>query len=180
MNFFFFLNRTCVQMNAFYFRPLWMASIIPPDMILTLLEGITAIIHYCLLDPTTQYHQVRLHEYLTPLKRPRSNKYPFVNLSKWYVSAPLRFKLLVNVDQKHLFEARSGILSILHMIMSSVTLLWSILHQADSSEKITVAASASVTTINLGATKVRQFTFPLWSSGVFSGTFLKSVFRIRE
>ncbi|XP_057383562.1 protein dopey-1 isoform X8 [Balaenoptera acutorostrata] len=99
-------------------RPLWMASIIPPDMILTLLEGITAIIHYCLLDPTTQYHQ-----------------------------------LLVNVDQKHLFEARSGILSILHMIMSSVTLLWSVLHQADSSEKITIAASASVTTINLGATK---------------------------
>ncbi|XP_058431886.1 protein dopey-1 isoform X3 [Marmota monax] len=99
-------------------RPLWMASIIPPDMILTLLEGITAIIHYCLLDPTTQYHQ-----------------------------------LLVNIDQKHLFEARSGILSILHMIMSSVTLLWSILHQADASEKMTVAASASVTTINLGATK---------------------------
>nr|XP_044613443.1 protein dopey-1 isoform X4 [Equus asinus] len=99
-------------------RPLWMASIIPPDMILTLLEGITAIIHYCLLDPTTQYHQ-----------------------------------LLVNVDQKHLFEARSGILSILHMIMSSVTLLWSILHQADSSEKMIIAASASVTTINLGATK---------------------------
>ncbi|XP_049752185.1 protein dopey-1 isoform X3 [Elephas maximus indicus] len=99
-------------------RPLWMASVIPPDMILTLLEGITAIIHYCLLDPTTQYHQ-----------------------------------LLVNVDQKHLFEARSGILSILHMIMSSVTLLWSVLHQADSSEKIAVAASASVTTINLGATK---------------------------
>ncbi|CAO2634124.1 Protein dopey-1 [Lemmus lemmus] len=100
-------------------RPLWIASVIPPDMILTLLEGITAIIHYCLLDPTTQYHQ-----------------------------------LLVNVDQKHLFEARSGILSILHMIMSSVTLLWSILHQADAAEKMTVAASASVTTINLGATKV--------------------------
>ncbi|XP_058517044.1 protein dopey-1 isoform X1 [Ochotona princeps] len=99
-------------------RPLWMASVIPPDLILTLLEGITAIIHYCLLNPTTQYHQ-----------------------------------LLVSVDQKHLFEARSGILSILHMIMSSVTLLWSILHQADASEKMTVAASASVTTINLGATK---------------------------
>ncbi|KAH0506816.1 Protein dopey-1 [Microtus ochrogaster] len=100
-------------------RPLWIASVIPPDMILTLLEGITAVIHYCLLDPTTQYHQ-----------------------------------LLVNVDQKHLFEARSGILSILHMIMSSVTLLWSILHQADAAEKMTVTASASVTTINLGATKV--------------------------
>uniref|UniRef100_G1P124 DOP1 leucine zipper like protein A n=2 Tax=Myotis lucifugus TaxID=59463 RepID=G1P124_MYOLU len=99
-------------------RPLWMASIIPPDMILILLEGITAIIHYCLLDPTTQYLQ-----------------------------------LWVNVDHRHLYEARKGILSILHMIMSSVTLLWSILHQADSSEKMTVAASASVTTINLGATK---------------------------
>ncbi|XP_043366505.1 protein dopey-1 isoform X4 [Dermochelys coriacea] len=99
-------------------RPLWMASITPPDMILTLLEGITTIIHYCLLDPSTQYHQ-----------------------------------LLVNVDQKRLFEARSGILSILHMIMSSVTLLWSILHQADSSEKTTAAAAASVTTINLGSTK---------------------------
>ncbi|XP_036173581.1 protein dopey-1 isoform X3 [Myotis myotis] len=99
-------------------RPLWMASIIPPDMILILLEGITAIIHYCLLDPTTQYLQ-----------------------------------LWVNVDHRHLYEARKGILSVLHMIMSSVTLLWSILHQADSSEKMTVAASASVTTINLGATK---------------------------
>uniref|UniRef100_A0A5F8GE65 DOP1 leucine zipper like protein A n=1 Tax=Monodelphis domestica TaxID=13616 RepID=A0A5F8GE65_MONDO len=99
-------------------RPIWMASIIPPDLILTLLEGITTIIHYCLLDPSTQYHQ-----------------------------------LLVNVDQKHLFEARSGILSILHMIMSSVTLLWSILHQADSSEKTVIAAAASVTTINLGSTK---------------------------
>ncbi|XP_067150153.1 protein dopey-1 isoform X1 [Apteryx mantelli] len=98
-------------------RPLWMASVTPPDMILTLLEGITTIIHYCLLDPSTQYHQ-----------------------------------LLVNVDQKHLIEARNGILSILHMIMSSVTLLWSILHLADSSEK-TTAAAASITTINLGSTK---------------------------
>uniref|UniRef100_A0A8B9NL15 DOP1 leucine zipper like protein A n=1 Tax=Accipiter nisus TaxID=211598 RepID=A0A8B9NL15_9AVES len=100
-------------------RPLWMASVTPPDMVLTLLEGITTIIHYCLLDPSTQYHQ-----------------------------------LLVNVDQKHLVEARNGILSILHMIMSSVTLLWSILHLADSSEKTTAAAAASITTINLGSTKV--------------------------
>ncbi|NXP28485.1 DOP1 protein, partial [Scytalopus superciliaris] len=99
-------------------RPLWMASVTPPDMVLTLLEGITTIIHYCLLDPSTQYHQ-----------------------------------LLVNVDQKHLIEARNGILSILHMIMASVTLLWSILHLADSSEKTTAAAAASVTTINLGSTK---------------------------
>ncbi|KFU84490.1 Protein dopey-1 [Chaetura pelagica] len=99
-------------------RPLWMASVTPPDMVLTLLEGITTIIHYCLLDPSTQYHQ-----------------------------------LLVNVDQKHLIEARNGILSILHMIMSSVTLLWSILHLADSSEKTTAAAAASITTINLGSTK---------------------------
>ncbi|XP_068137647.1 protein dopey-1 isoform X4 [Hyperolius riggenbachi] len=99
-------------------RPLWMASFIPPDMILTLLEGITTIIHYCLLDPSTQYHQ-----------------------------------FLVNVDQKHLLEARSGILSILHLIMSSVTLLWSVLHQADSTEKNFTAAAASVTTINLGSTK---------------------------
>ncbi|XP_044865581.1 protein dopey-1 [Mauremys mutica] len=106
------------ETGLFNSRPLWMASITPPDMILTLLEGITTIIHYCLLDPSTQYHQ-----------------------------------LLVNVDQKHLLEARSGILSILHMIMSSVTLLWSILHQADSSEKTTAAAAASVTTINLGSTK---------------------------
>ncbi|XP_053237329.1 protein dopey-1 isoform X2 [Podarcis raffonei] len=99
-------------------RPLWMASVTPPDMMLTLLEGITTVIHYCLLDPTAQYHQ-----------------------------------LLVTVDQKHMLEARSGILSILHMIMSSVTLLWSILHQSDSSEKTAAAAAASITTINLGSTK---------------------------
>ncbi|KAF4794723.1 hypothetical protein TURU_100145 [Turdus rufiventris] len=109
-------------------RPLWMASVTPPDMVLTLLEGITTIIHYCLLDPSTQYHQI----FNTPL---------------------LSHKLLVNVDQKHLVEARNGILSILHMIMSSVTLLWSILHLADSSEKTTTAAAASITTINLGSTK---------------------------
>lgn len=59
------VHRPCVHMDTFSSRPLWMASVIPPDMILTLLEGVTAIIHYCLLDPTTQYHQVRLHEYLT-------------------------------------------------------------------------------------------------------------------
>lgn len=40
-------------------RPQWMALCIPPDLILTVLEGMTAIIHYCLLDPTSQYHQVR-------------------------------------------------------------------------------------------------------------------------
>uniref|UniRef100_A0A8D0DVU4 DOP1 leucine zipper like protein A n=1 Tax=Salvator merianae TaxID=96440 RepID=A0A8D0DVU4_SALMN len=101
-------------------RPLWMASVTPPDMMLTLLEGITTVIHYCLLDPSAQYHQNQL---------------------------------LVNVDQKHMFEARSGILSILHMIMSSVTLLWSILLQADSSEKTATASAASATTINLGSTK---------------------------
>lgn len=37
-----------------------MALCIPPDLILTVLEGVTAIIHYCLLDPTSQYHQVRV------------------------------------------------------------------------------------------------------------------------
>lgn len=42
------------------FRPLWMASVTPPDMMLTLLEGITTVIHYCLLDPSAQYHQVSL------------------------------------------------------------------------------------------------------------------------
>lgn len=36
-----------------------MALCIPPDLILMVLEGMTAIIHYCLLDPTSQYHQVR-------------------------------------------------------------------------------------------------------------------------
>uniref|UniRef100_UPI00398E42B7 protein DOP1A n=1 Tax=Pristiophorus japonicus TaxID=55135 RepID=UPI00398E42B7 len=39
-------------------RPTWMAVSIAPDMILTLLEGMTTIIHYCLLDPSIQYHQL--------------------------------------------------------------------------------------------------------------------------
>lgn len=99
-------------------RPQWMALCIPPDLILTLLEGVTAIIHYCLLDPTSQYHQLQ-----------------------------------VSVDQKHLAEARSGILSILHTIMSSVTLLWSVLHQADNSDKPAAASAASTSNINLGSTK---------------------------
>ncbi|KAM7382489.1 hypothetical protein PAMP_002216 [Pampus punctatissimus] len=99
-------------------RPQWVALCIPPDLILTVLEGVTAIIHYCLLDPTSQYHQLQ-----------------------------------VSVDQKHLAEARSGILSILHTIMSSVTLLWSVLHQADNSDKPAAASAASTSNINLGSTK---------------------------
>ena len=63
-------------------------------------------------------------------------------------------QLKVNVDQKHLAEARAGILSILHTIMSSVTLLWSVLHQADSSDKPAVASGCSTSLINLGSTKV--------------------------
>uniref|UniRef100_A0A4W3J8C0 DOP1 leucine zipper like protein A n=1 Tax=Callorhinchus milii TaxID=7868 RepID=A0A4W3J8C0_CALMI len=39
-------------------RPTWLAVSIAPDMILTLLEGMTTIIHYCLLDPSIQYHQL--------------------------------------------------------------------------------------------------------------------------
>ncbi|MGH0139149.1 UNVERIFIED_CONTAM: hypothetical protein FKN15_057973 [Acipenser sinensis] len=101
-------------------RPLWVALSIPPDMILTVLEGVTTIIQYCLLDPSAQYHQ----------------------------------QLLVNVDQKHLSEARSGILSILHTIMSSVTLLWSVLYLVDTSERPASASASSTTIINLGSTKV--------------------------
>ncbi|TSN21186.1 Protein dopey-1 [Bagarius yarrelli] len=97
-------------------RPQWMALCIPPDLILTVLEGVTAIIHYCLLDPSSQYHQLQ-----------------------------------VSVDQKHLAEARSGILSILHTIMSSVTLLWSALYLADCSERPSGASCNS--NINLGSTK---------------------------
>lgn len=63
-------------------------------------------------------------------------------------------QLQVSVNQKHLSEARSGILSILHTIMSSVTLLWSVLHQADSSDKPAAASAASTSNINLGSTKV--------------------------
>lgn len=65
-------------------------------------------------------------------------------------------QLQVSVDQKHLAEARSGILSILHTIMSSVTLLWSVLHQADNSDKPAAACAASTSNINLGSTKVRR------------------------
>ncbi|KAL4657446.1 protein dopey-1 isoform X1 [Arapaima gigas] len=99
-------------------RPQWMALCIPPDLLLTMLEGVTTIIHYCLLDPSSQYHQLQ-----------------------------------VGVDQKHLAEARSGILSILHTIMSSVTLLWSVLYLVDSSERPAAASGSSMSNINLGSTK---------------------------
>lgn len=65
-------------------------------------------------------------------------------------------QLQVSVDQKHLAEARLGILSILHTIMSSVSLLWSVLHQADNSDKPAAASAASTSNINLGSTKVPQ------------------------
>lgn len=77
-------------------------------------------------------------------------------LSEFLVFCFLICQLQVSVDQKHLAEARSGILSILHTIMSSVTLLWSILHQADSSDKPAAASAASTSNINLGSTKVHQ------------------------
>lgn len=68
-------------------------------------------------------------------------------------------QLQVSVDQKHLSEARAGILSILHTIMSSVTLLWSVLYLADSSDRPAGAAAAcSSSNINLGSTKVQKKT----------------------
>ena len=69
-------------------------------------------------------------------------------------------QLQVSVDQKHLAEARSGILSILHTIMASVTLLWSVLFQADSSDRPAAACAASTSNINLGSTKVTVTTPP--------------------
>jgi len=62
--------------------------------------------------------------------------------------------LLANVDQKNLIEACNGILYVLHMITSSVTLLWSVLRLADSLEK-TTAGAAFITTINFGSTNIR-------------------------
>uniref|UniRef100_A0A8C2CSN9 DOP1 leucine zipper like protein A n=1 Tax=Cyprinus carpio TaxID=7962 RepID=A0A8C2CSN9_CYPCA len=61
--------------------------------------------------------------------------------------------LQANVDQKHLAEARAGILSILHTIMSSVTLLWGVLYLADSSDRPAAASACSTSNINLGSTK---------------------------
>uniref|UniRef100_A0A8C1L0P7 DOP1 leucine zipper like protein A n=1 Tax=Cyprinus carpio TaxID=7962 RepID=A0A8C1L0P7_CYPCA len=62
-------------------------------------------------------------------------------------------QLQANVDQKHLAEARAGILSILHTIMSSVTLLWGVLYLADSSDRPAAASACSTSNINLGSTK---------------------------
>lgn len=133
-----------------------MALCIPPDLILTVLEGVTAIIHYCLLDPSSQYHQVGelfLHKLI----------YFYVEEWTWGVITLCvsvcvfsLTQLQVSVDQKHLAEARSGILSILHTIMSSVTLLWSALYLADSSERPSGATCSS--NINLGSTKVGNHT----------------------
>ncbi|XP_072437220.1 protein DOP1A isoform X3 [Chiloscyllium punctatum] len=95
-------------------RPTWMAVSVAPDMILTLLEGMTTIIHYCLLDPSIQYHQSFL------------------------------FQLMVSVDQKYLSEARNGILFILSTIVSSVSLLWGILQVVDSTEKTIAASAVTI------------------------------------
>lgn len=65
-------------------------------------------------------------------------------------------QLQANVDQKHLAEARAGILSILHTIMSSVTLLWGVLYLVDSSDRPAAASACSSSNINLGSTKVLQ------------------------
>lgn len=127
-----------------------MALCLPPDLILTVLEGVTAIIHYCLLDPSSQYHQVGALFF---------HKLVYIEEWTWGVITLCVFslpQLQVSVDQKHLAEARSGILSILHTIMSSVTLLWSALYLADSSERPNGATCSS--NINLGSTKVGNHT----------------------
>ena len=62
------------------------------------------------------------------------------------------------MDQKHLAEARAGILSILHTIMTSVTLLWSILYLVDNSDRPATASACFSSNINLGSTKVTQHT----------------------
>lgn len=72
----------------------------------------------------------------------------------FHLALPHVTQLQAGVDQKQLAEARSGILSILHTIMSSVTLLWSVLYLADSSEGPAAASASCLSNINLGSTKV--------------------------
>ena len=113
------------------------ASNVPPDYVVTLLESLASICHYCLRDHTTPQSPA-----LSLKPRARSNSSPAVGVSSDLIqssgssvftnllhafsvqSAPISDVPSVEVP-KHILDARDGLLSVLPKILSSLFTVWS-------------------------------------------------------
>ena len=114
------------------------ASNVPPDYMVTLLESLASICHYCLRDNTTpQSPALSLKPRIA-----RSNSSPAVGVNSDLIqsssssvftnllhafsvqSAPISDVPSVEVP-KHILDAREGLLSVLPKILSSLFTVWS-------------------------------------------------------
>jgi len=119
-------------------RPETDASNVPPDYMVTLLESLASICHYCLRDNTTpQSPALSLKPRIA-----RSNSSPAVGVNSDLIqssgssvftnllhafsvqSAPISDVPSVEVP-KHILDAREGLLSVLPKILSSLFTVWS-------------------------------------------------------
>lgn len=136
-----FQTLPCIANKTFFFsnrRTESDASNVPPDYMVTLLESLASICHYCLRDNTApQSPALSLKPRIT-----RSSSSPNVGVNSELIqsssssvftnllhafsvqSAPISDVPSVEVP-KHILDAREGLLSVLPKILSSLFTVWS-------------------------------------------------------
>lgn len=133
------MYRNVIKDSSFFHRRTETGSSnVPPDYVITLLEGLQSICHYCLRDNTTPSSPVLS---LKP-RIGRSNSSPSVNTEAVQSSAS-SVQIFTNLlhafsvqsspasdvpsveAPKHILDAREGLLSILPKILSSLFSVWS-------------------------------------------------------
>ena len=127
-----------LQVTFFYSQPEADSFSVPPDYVVTLLEGLQSICHYCLRDDTGPMSPVLS---LKP-RAARSNSSPALN-SEGIQSSASSVQIFTNLLHafsvqsapacdvpsvelpKHILDAREGLLSVLPKILSSLFTVWS-------------------------------------------------------
>lgn len=111
---------------------------IAPDYPLTLLEGLTTITHYCLLDNK----KVRLYYALIQLRRANLIYYPLMSVIFSLTVFPL-CQSLVACDPVDVRNARNAVLEALPHMLSCMALLWGVVYREEIQKRASDSGHSS-------------------------------------
>ncbi|XP_070567212.1 protein DOP1A-like [Ptychodera flava] len=120
-------------------RPMTKLEYIPPDHAVTLLEGLTTMCHYCLLESTTNLSAVSSRHGVTTSASDTESVNPAQLLSNLFgaLSGDKHKGAAASTSTQSanpVTEARKGLLGILPRIMSAVAVLWSAITTCENEE----------------------------------------------
>uniref|UniRef100_A0ABM0MUJ4 Protein dopey-1-like n=1 Tax=Saccoglossus kowalevskii TaxID=10224 RepID=A0ABM0MUJ4_SACKO len=112
---------------------------IPPDHTISLLEGLTTVCHYCLLESTTNLSAVSSrHAVTAPSQEPDAvNPAQLLSNLLGALSGDKNKGTSASANAQSanpVTESRKGLLAILPRIMSTVAVLWSAIHNCESAQ----------------------------------------------